>query len=225
MSNEIYEAIEKNIIIGHLDQDDEGYGGDMEGKPGVLEMVDGALKSGLPAQDILEVFGRAMDKVGEKYESGEYMIPDMLASAECVGEAMDLLEPHLTPGAGDSKGCFVIATVKDDLHDIGKNIVVILLKAAGYKVIDLGNNIGAGAIVKAAKQHGADYIGLSALLTTTMAGMETVIEGLKQEGLRDRVKVLIGGAPTSPEFAEKIGADLHCLDAFDAIDKLKAVNA
>jgi 5-methyltetrahydrofolate--homocysteine methyltransferase len=147
----------------------------------------------------------------------------MLASAECVGEAMDILEPHLTDGAGDTKGCFIIATVKDDLHDIGKNIVVILLKAAGYKVIDLGNNVEPDKIIEAAAEHRANYIGLSALLTTTMTGMQTVIEGLKQAGVRERVKVLIGGAPTSPEFAEKIGADLHCLDAFDAIDKLKTV--
>jgi 5-methyltetrahydrofolate--homocysteine methyltransferase len=159
--------------------------------------------------------------VGEKFEKKEYLIPDMLASAECVGVAMDLLAPHLIKAGVESKGKFVIATVKGDLHDIGKNIVAIMLKGAGYQVIDLGTDVSADRITAAVKENQASFLGLSALLTTTMRVMGEVVEQLKEEGIRDRVKVLIGGAPTSIEFAHEIGADAYCKDAFQALEIMK----
>ena len=162
-----------------------------------------------------------MEAVGEKFKRNEYLIPDMLASAECVGVAMDILGPHLMKAGVEGKGKFVIATVAGDLHDIGKNIVAIMLKGAGYQVIDLGTDISVERITAAVKENQAPFLGLSALLTTTMRVMGEVIQQLKEEGIRDRVKVLIGGAPTSIEFAQEIGADAYCKDAFQAINLLK----
>jgi 5-methyltetrahydrofolate--homocysteine methyltransferase len=147
----------------------------------------------------------------------------MLASAECVGAAMDILAPHLSKAGIESKGKIVIATVAGDLHDIGKNIVSIMLKGAGYEVIDLGTDVSVDRICQAVEDHQAPFLGLSALLTTTMRGMEDTLTKLRESGQRENVTVLIGGAPTSAEFAEKIGADAYCKDAFQAIDVLKTL--
>jgi 5-methyltetrahydrofolate--homocysteine methyltransferase len=166
-----------------------------------------------------------MEIVGQKFDKGEYLIPDMLASAECVGAAMDLLGPHLAGAGVESKGTFVLATVAGDLHDIGKNIVGIMLKGAGFDVVDLGNDVPADRIVSHVRESGARYLGLSALLTTTMREMGTIIQTLGQEGLRDQVRILIGGAPTSKAFAQEIGADAYCRDAFHAIDILKRISS
>ena len=224
-SHELPKQIAFNVIQGRVEAEDEGFVEGLEGKPAVSELVEDALRQGLePKTIVLEGLTEAMETVGEKFEKGEYLIPDMLASAECVGAAMDILSPHLIKAGVESKGKFVIATVAGDLHDIGKNIVSIMLKGAGYEVIDLGSDVPAERIVEAVKENQAPYLGLSALLTTTMRVMESVVEKLNAEGLRDRVKVLIGGAPTSQEFAEQIGADAYCTDAFQAIGILKAMN-
>jgi 5-methyltetrahydrofolate--homocysteine methyltransferase len=134
---------------------------------------------------------------------------------------MDILGPYLADAGVESKGTFILATVAGDLHDIGKNIVGIMLKGAGFDVKDLGNDVPAERIVAKVKEIGAAYLGLSALLTTTMREMGTVIQTLDKEGIRRQVRVLIGGAPTSEEFAREIGADAYCRDAFHAIDILK----
>jgi 5-methyltetrahydrofolate--homocysteine methyltransferase len=205
-----------------VEADDDGFEEGLEGKPAVTELVEQALDDGLHAKEIvLRGLSEPMEAVGEKFEKGEYLIPDMLASAECVGAAMDILGPHLMKAGVESKGKFIMATVKDDLHDIGKNIVSIMIKGAGYEVIDLGSDIATPDIVAAVKEHQAPFLGMSALLTTTMRNMPEVIDLLEKEGLRDKVKVLIGGAPTTPAFAREIGADAHCKDAFEAIDRLK----
>lgn len=220
----ILEEIAFNVIQGRVEAEDEGIEQGLQGKPGVLELVQTALDQGVePKKIVLEALSNPMEIVGQKYESGEYLIPDMLASAECVGGAMDILGPHLIDAGVPSKGTFVLATVFGDLHDIGKNIVAIMLKGAGYSVIDLSNNVPTEKIVAAVRDNGATHLGLSALLTTTMREMAGVIEGLKKEGIRDQVKVLIGGAPTSSEFASEIGADAHCRDAFSALDTLKSM--
>jgi 5-methyltetrahydrofolate--homocysteine methyltransferase len=223
---EIIEKIAYNVIQGRVESEDEGIEEGLIGEPGVVDLVEQAVEQGIDARKIvLEGLSTPMEIVGEKYEKGDYLIPDMLASAECVGAAMDILAPHLVGSGVESKGKFIIATVAGDLHDIGKNIVAIMLKGAGYEVLDLGNNVPTEKIVEAVKETGAGYLGLSALLTTTMRVMGDVIEGLKGAGMRDSVKVLIGGAPTSKEFAEQIGADAHCSDAFRAIDVLKQLAA
>ena len=163
-----------------------------------------------------------MQVVGEKFDIREYFIPDMLASAEAVGAAMDILKPLLEASNVEIKGKFAIATVKGDIHDIGKNIVAILLKGAGYEVNDLGADVPTEKIVEVVREYKPDFLGLSALLTTTMVVMGEIIEALKENGLRDKVKVLIGGAAVSDEFAQEIGADAYCVDGFHAI---RAVDA
>lgn len=219
--DDLLEKIGENLIAGRLDSEDEGFDGDMVGQPGVKELVREAIDANVPPGDILsKCLGPGMEEVGRRYEAGEYLIPDMLASAECVSEAMDMLEPLLVGEDIQSRGKFVIATVEGDLHDIGKNIVATLLRGSGFEVVDLGTGISAEKIVQAVDDADAQYVGLSALLTTTMGHMGDVIEKLKEAGLRDKVKVLIGGAPVSSEFARKIGADFYCEDAFDAIGRL-----
>lgn len=220
----LLEKIAFNIIQGRLEAEDEGFDEGFEGKPAVTELVKEAIRDGIdPKSIVVEALTGSMEVVGEKFESGEYLIPDMLASAECVGVAMDLLSPYLLKAGVKTKGKFIISTVQGDLHDIGKNIVSIMLKGAGYEVIDLGTDVPADRIIGAVKEHQAPYLGLSALLTTTMRVMGDVIEKLKEEGIRERVKVLIGGAPTSKEFADQIGADAYCRDAFEATDILKTM--
>ena len=220
---DIIKEIAFNIIQGRVEAEDEGFDEGLEGKPAVTELVQEALREEVnPKAIVLNGLTAAMETVGAKFERGEYLIPDMLASAECVGAAMDILGPHLSGAGVESKGKFVISTVAGDLHDIGKNIVAIMLKGAGYEVIDLGTDVSAERVVEAVAQNQAPFLGLSALLTTTMRVMKDVIGQLETAGLRDKVKVMIGGAPTSQAYAEEIGADAHCKDAFQAIDMLQA---
>jgi 5-methyltetrahydrofolate--homocysteine methyltransferase len=215
------EEIKKNIIAGRIDSSDEGFDGDMEGQPGVVELVEAALQHKVAATDILTgALNPGMEEVGSLFEREEYLIPDMLASAECVSEAMQLLEPELLRNNVESRGKFVLATVQGDLHDIGKNIIATMLKGSGYKVIDLGTSVPAAQIVEAVKTNKPAFLGLSALLTTTMGHMQDVIAGLHAENLRDSVKILIGGAPVSEDFSQKIGADYYCEDVFDTMKKL-----
>ncbi len=221
---ELLKSLEHAIVMGHLDAEDEGFDGTMEGTPGTVELVEEALEEGVEPQKILEVFGKAMERVGDLFESGEYFLPDMLASAECVGEAMDIIEPKLEAGRSSEKGKFLIATVEGDLHDIGKNIVATMLKGAGYQVQDLGIDVPADDILKSIEEFKPDFVGLSALLTTTMIEMEKVVKQIREKGYSD-IKVLIGGAPTSEEFAEKIGADEYCRDVMDALNKLEEMKA
>jgi 5-methyltetrahydrofolate--homocysteine methyltransferase len=148
----------------------------------------------------------------------------MLASAEAVGAAMELLKPLLEASKIETKGHFVIATVKGDIHDIGKNIVAILLRGAGYAVTDLGVDVPKEQIISIVREEKPNYLGLSALLTTTMAEMGEVVKALKESGLRDKVKILIGGAAVCDNDTEEIGADAYCTDGFHAIKVLDAFN-
>lgn len=225
MSEDIIAALKENVIQGRKTQDDEGIDEDLTG-PGVLELTQKALDLNIPATDIItNGLTAGMAIVGEKFSAKEYFIPDMLASADAVGAAMDILKPHLEASNTAGKGKLGIVTVKGDIHDIGKNIVAILLKGAGYNVDDLGIDIPTDKIVEYVKNEKPDYLGLSALLTTTMLVMGEVIEALKAAGVRDSVKVLIGGAAVSEEYAKEIGADMYCTDGFDAVRKLDALQA
>jgi 5-methyltetrahydrofolate--homocysteine methyltransferase len=225
MSEAIIDRLKENVIQGRQTQDDEGIDEDLSGTPGVVELTQEAIEAGLPAEQIIgEGLTAGMQIVGEKFSSKEYFIPDMLASAEAVGAAMDILKPVLEAANIETKGKFVIATVKGDIHDIGKNIVAILLKGAGYEVNDLGIDVPEDKIVSVVREEQPQFLGLSALLTTTMTEMGTVINALKENGLRDRVKVFIGGAAVSDEFAKEIGADAYCLDGFSAIRILDSLN-
>ncbi|MBL7209742.1 MAG: corrinoid protein, partial [Dehalococcoidia bacterium] len=190
----------------------------MVGQPGVKELIEEALARGIEAPEIINNgLTAGMKIVGQKFETKEYFIPDMLASAEAVGVAMGMLEPHLARSGIKPKGKVVVATVRGDLHDIGKNIVSILLRGAGYAVKDLGNDIDAQTIVKAVRDEKPQFLGLSALLISTMARMTETIQALTESGLRDQVKVIVGGAPVSEEFAKSIGADGYGADGFDAV--------
>jgi 5-methyltetrahydrofolate--homocysteine methyltransferase len=218
MSQEIISKIKENVIQGRKTQADEGIDDGYSGTPGVKELTQTAIEANIAPNVIVnEALTAGMKVVGEKFETKEYFIPDMLASAEAVEVAMDILKPLLADANIKSKGKFAIATVKGDIHDIGKNIVAIMLKGAGYDVEDLGIDVTTEKIVNYIKNESPDFLGLSALLTTTMLEMGTIIEALKKENIRDKVKVFIGGAAVSDEYAEEIGADAFCLDAFSAI--------
>ena len=226
MTEDIISLIRENVIQGRVTQDDEGIEEGMVGQPGVSELTNEALTQGL---DVGEIINRGltagMAVVGERFETKEYFIPDMLASAEAVGVAMEILEPHLTKSGIKPKGKIIVATVKGDLHDIGKNIVSILLRGAGYTVKDLGNDIAPQTIVDAVKKEQPHFLGLSALLTSTMAQMRDTVQALNESGLRDTVKIIIGGAPVSEEFAQSIGADGYGADGFQAVTIVESLNS
>jgi len=226
MTESIIDQIRENVIQGRVTQDDEGMDEGLVGQPAVTELVEEALAQKIDVKEIInEGLTKGMSLVGDKFEAGEYFIPDMLASAEAVGAAMEMLEPHLEGSGIKSKGKILIATVQGDLHDIGKNIVSILLRGAGYTVRDLGNDIEPETIVAAVKEEKPEILGLSALLTSTMAHMEDTINALKDAGIRDSVKVVIGGAPVSEEYAQKIGADGYGADGFHAVSVIESLTA
>jgi len=223
MSEDIVALLKENVIQGRKTKDDEGIDESLSGTPGVLELTREALEKNISPETIItRCLTAGMQVVGEKFASKEYFIPDMLASAEAVGEAMDILKPYLEVSGTATKGKFVIATVKGDIHDIGKSIVAILLRGAGYEVKDLGINVPTEKILEVIRENSPDFLGLSALLTTTMVVMKEVIEALKANGLRDKIKVLIGGAAVSEEYAQEIGADAYCVDGFHAIKVVDA---
>ena len=218
MAEDIINLIRENVIQGRVNQDDEGLDEGMVGQPGVSELIKKALAQGVNVENMINHgLSEGMSIVGQKFEAKEYFIPDMLASAEAVGAAMKILEPHLAKSGFEAKGKIIVATVEGDLHDIGKNIVSILLRGAGYTVNDLGNNIDPQAIVAAVREEKPQFLGLSALLSSTMVHMGEIIQALTDSGLRDKVKVIIGGAPVSEEFAQSIGADGYGADGFQAV--------
>ena len=226
MTEDIISLIRENVIQGRVTQDDEGLDEGMVGQPGVSELVEKALAAGMDVKDIINKgLTKGMDIVGQKFAAAEYFIPDMLASAEAVGAAMEILEPHLAKSGVKAKGKIIVATVKGDLHDIGKNIVTILLRGAGYTVKDLGNDITTEIIVEAVREEQPEFLGLSALLTSTMANMKDIVDALAASGLRDNVKIIIGGAPVSEEFAGSIGADGYGADGFQAVALVEAFSA
>jgi 5-methyltetrahydrofolate--homocysteine methyltransferase len=222
MSEDIISMIKENVIQGRKTLDDIGIDESLTGTPGVVELVESAINDKVAADKIItEGLTAGMEVVGQKFSTKEYFIPDMLASAEAVGAAMDILKPYLEGQEIPTRGKFVIATVKGDIHDIGKNIVAILLKGAGYEVIDVGIDVPEDRIADVVREEKPNYLGLSALLTTTMTEMDVVIKTLTRDGLRDKVKVLIGGAAVSDEYAAEIRADAFCADGFTAIKTLE----
>jgi len=183
----------------------------------VASLVEQALQEKNEPHTILDVMTKAMSEVGRLFEEGEYYVPEMLVSARAMQNGLDILQPALTSTDSKAKGKVVIGTVKGDLHDIGKNLVVILLKGAGYEVIDLGSDVAPEAFVEKITNGGKCVVALSALLTTTMINMKAVIESITAAGLRKDVKIIIGGAPVTQEFAEQIGADGYSSDANKAV--------
>ena len=188
----------------------------------VAEFTQQAIDADLsPTQILNEGLMTGMNVVGQRFGAHEIFLPELLIAARAMNAGIDLLKPLFLGGEMPTKVKVVIGTVKGDLHDIGKNLVGIMLKGAGFEVIDVGNDIAADVFVDAAEAEGATVVGLSALLTTTMTGMKDVVDLVKARGLQDKVKVIVGGAPLSKEFAEEIGADAYGYDASNAVEIVK----
>jgi 5-methyltetrahydrofolate--homocysteine methyltransferase len=190
----------------------------------LCELVQSGIDQGLPAKDILnQGLIPAMDMVGERMESGEMFIPEVLMSANAMRQAVGILQPLLSAEDSSSAGKIVIGTVKGDLHDIGKNLVAMMLESAGFEVVNLGIDVAPEAFAAAVEENRPDIVALSALLTTTMGMIRNSIEVLQQKGLRDQVKVIIGGAPVSQNFADEVGADGYAADAGGAAKLAKSL--
>ena len=202
----------------------EIYNGILEGQHKAVEAkVKTALDSGVNPKTLLdEGMIAAMAEVGRLFEIGEYYVPEMLIAARAMQHGLAVLKPHLKEANVQSAGKVAIGTVKGDLHDIGKNLVAMMLEGAGFEIMDLGTDVAPEKYV-AAVQAGANLVALSALLTTTMPNMKAVIEGLKAAGLRDKAKVIIGGAPVTDSYAAQIGADGYAPDASRAVNLAKSL--
>lgn len=191
---------------------------------GAQSAVKAALAEGLPAETILrQGLIAAMDEVGRLFEENEYFVPEMLVSARAMQAGMTLLKPYLAEGGSTPAGKVIIGTVKGDLHDIGKNLVAMMLEGAGFEVIDLGTDVSPDKFVKAVLEHRPQLVGMSALLTTTMPSMGTTVKALQEAGVREQVKVMIGGAPVTDNFARQIGADGYSPDASAAVRLAKSL--
>ena len=186
----------------------------------VQEMLD----SGVPAKDILQnglISG--MNIVGEKFKNNQIFVPEVLIAARAMNAALAILKPALAQAGVEPVGTAVICTVKGDLHDIGKNLVKMMIEGTGIQVIDLGVDCGPEKVVEAVKANNADIVCLSSLLTTTMMAQKDIIEALKAAGLRDKVKVMVGGAPVTQAFADEVGADIYTADAASAATAARAL--
>ncbi len=188
----------------------------------VNKLVEEALGNGIGAKEVLDNgLIPGMDIVGQRMKTGELFIPEVLRSAKIMQASMDLLRPHLSEKESLGLGTFVIGTVEGDLHDIGKNLVAMMLRGAGFTVVDLGTSVKPQDFVDAVKEHKAVVIGMSALLTTTMPKMDQTVKALKEAGIREQVKIMAGGAPVTEKFVEEIGADAYGANAGSATEKAK----
>jgi len=188
----------------------------------VRELVDQALKEGVSPKEILDnALVPGMNVVGEKFKNNEYYVPEVLIAARAMHAGMDLIKPLLTQTGASYLGKVAIGTVRGDLHDIGKNLVAMMLEGSGFQIIDLGVDVPPEKFVEVAKNEGVNIVAMSALLTTTMLAMKDTISALKEAGIREKVKVMIGGAPVTQRYADEIGADGYAPDAATAVEKAK----
>ena len=207
--NETLQTIYQAVLDGDMDAAQEG--------------VHAAVAAEIPAGDILNTaLIPAMGEVGKLFEEGEYFVPEMLIAARAMKSGLEIIKPMLVDSGVEPVGRVAIGTVKGDLHDIGKNLVAMMLEGAGFEIIDLGTDVDVEDFVKAAKE-GAQIIGLSALLTTTMPSMESTIQAIEAAGVREQVKIIIGGAPVTAEYAAQIGADGFAPDASQAANLAKSL--
>ncbi len=195
----------------------------LEGKRNdAVELTQKLIDAGVTPKQILdEGLIAGMSVAGEKFKNGEYFVPEILVAARAMKASMELLRPLLVATDVQPIGTMVIGTVRGDLHDIGKNLVAMMMEGAGFKVVDLGVDVTAEKFIEAAKEHNAQIVGMSALLTTTMTHIPEVIKAFDAEGLRPKVKLIVGGAPVTQEWANQIGADAYAPDAATAVDKCK----
>jgi len=207
MADEILNGIKEGIIIGDAKKTEE--------------MVDKAIKENIGVEKIMnEGLIAGMMVVGEKFKNNEYYVPEVLIAARAMHKGMALIEPLIVQSGIKPIAKLAIGTVKGDLHDIGKNLVVMMWKGAGFEVEDLGIDVPPEKFIEAVN-NGAQVVGMSALLTTTMVSMKEAIEKIKEAGVRDKVKIIIGGAPVTQEYADEIGADGYAPDAASGVDKVK----
>lgn len=187
-----------------------------------LELVKARIGRGDDLEAVLSECRQGLEEVGARFEAGEYFTADLMFAAAIFKDVMNVLGPELKKTVkAETAGKIVIATVKDDIHDVGKNLVSSMLEAAGFEVIDLGVDVAADAILENVREHSADIVALSCLLTTTVDSMEDIIAEISRSGLRDRVKVIVGGIPLSPELATAIGADAYGDNAYEAVTRCK----
>jgi len=189
----------------------------------IAKAVQQKLEKRVEPNDILKALTAGMDEVGRRYEQKEYFLTELVLAGETMKEAFDVLKPRLTSKERGKRRPVVVATVKGDNHDIGKNILITMLVSAGFEVIDLGVDCPKEKIVEAVRKHDAKVLALSCLLTMTMREISVVSEALKDAGLRDKVKVIVGGAPLNMELAKEMGADDHSADAIDGVRHIKAL--
>ena len=210
--DEVFQDVQQDVIDG----DQESIGGHIQA----------LLDQGVNGHDILHKgVIPAMDVVGQQFKNCDLFIPDVLLAARAMGEAIRILEPHLSTGERSARGKVLIGTVRGDLHDIGKNLVASMLRGAGLEICDLGANVATETFVKAVAEHQPNVLALSSLLTTTMPEMREVIDAVKAAGLRDKVKIMVGGAPVNAKFARDIGADGYAADASDAVSLVQGLLA
>jgi corrinoid protein of di/trimethylamine methyltransferase len=191
-----------------------------------VETTRAALAAGVEPQQL--VTGQmipAMDEVGRRFEAHEYFVPELLIAARAMKASLEILRPLLAERGVEPIGRVVIGTVKGDLHDIGKGLVASMLEGGGFEVLDLGVDVSAEKFVQAAREHGANLVAVSALLTTTMTGMKTVVEAVREAGLHDHCKVIVGGAPVTQQFADSIGADGYSPNASGAVVLARGLSA
>jgi 5-methyltetrahydrofolate--homocysteine methyltransferase len=190
----------------------------------VADLVQKALDKGLAPNEVLQgglISG--MDEVGRDFKAGDLFVPEVLIAARAMHAGMGVLRPLLAESDVPSAGKYVIGTVKGDLHDIGKNLVKMMLEGAGFETVDLGTDVEPEGFVTAVREHKPALLGMSALLTTTMVQMRATIEALVEAGLREQVKIMVGGAPVTEAFAQEIGADAYAPDAASAVDAARAL--
>jgi 5-methyltetrahydrofolate--homocysteine methyltransferase len=199
------------------------YKGDIET---VAELVQDALDAGMAPSEVLnDALLAGMDKVGKDFKEGVLFVPEVMFAARAMQAGMTVLRPLLAETDIASSGKCLVGTVKGDLHDIGKNLVTMMLDGGGFEAIDLGIDLDPSVFVEAVREHKPDLIGMSALLTTTMVQMKATIDALEEAGLRDSVKIMIGGAPVTASFAEQIGADAYAPDAATAVELARELTA
>ncbi len=192
----------------------------------VVDLVQQALDQEMsPAEVLNGGLIAGMDEVGKDFKAGDLFVPEVLIAARAMHAGMNILRPLLAESDVPTAGKYVIGTVQGDLHDIGKNLVKMMLEGAGFETVDLGTDVRPDAFVAAVREHQPQLLGMSALLTTTMPGMKATIEGLEEAGLRDTVKIMVGGAPLTAAFAEQIGADAYAPDAASAVDVARDLTA
>jgi corrinoid protein of di/trimethylamine methyltransferase len=196
---------------------------ELAGVENVENIVIKALDSGVNPVDVMDAMSRGLEDVGEKYDRGEYFLSELIMAGIMANGIINILKPHLEKSAEKPAGKVVIGTVKGDLHDIGKNIVIAMLSSAGFRMVDLGIDVPSEKFVDAVKREKPDIVAMSCLLTIAMDEMRTVIDKLKEANLREDVKVMVGGRPITPQFAEEIGADAYGSNAVEAVKIAKAL--